>query len=146
MVHRHYEDRVPPCKAHIHVESGNLKRACGWYNMTRQLVQYHILLRNNVAMGYKKLSNGMLAMTTAATKASCFKRTAGQNKIEVYTCIQWLGERHSVVNVVHRCFPDSILSVFFWEPLQVRLQLGSACMRKGYSDLSGHVLSVHRII
>ena len=32
-------------------------------------------------------------MAQAATKVSCFKRTVGQNWIEVYTYIWWAGER-----------------------------------------------------
>ena len=33
-----------------------------------------------------------LAIAPAATKVSCFNRTAGKNQIEVYTYIWWPGE------------------------------------------------------
>jgi hypothetical protein len=58
-------------------------------------------------------------MAHAATKVRCFKRTAGQNYIEMYTYKKWPDEQHSGVDVVHRYFPeggDSILYVFSWEP------------------------------
>ena len=69
-----------------------------------------------------------LAVAPAATKVISFKRTVGQNYIQVYTYIRWPGERkerHSGVDVVRRCFPGGgnfILSAFSWEPLRANLQ------------------------
>ena len=45
-----------------------------------------------------------LAMAPAATEVSCFKRTVGQNYIEVYTYIRWPGE-HKRAIFWSRCCP-----------------------------------------